>query len=194
MTFDLVHDTQQIFRKLLRAHSFPGMIVDIGPDTHGVETWATISSPLTGIALTLLDAETSFCLWPRRASAEQDFLSHLTYGRRAPAESAQFHFVLGGEEADIALQAASVGTLVEPHLGATLIIEISRLDDAGTWTLRGPGISETARLGADGLGPGLLALRAQKCSEYPLGVDLVFVDPAGRLAAVPRTTRVQGEK
>jgi alpha-D-ribose 1-methylphosphonate 5-triphosphate synthase subunit PhnH len=193
MTFDAVHDTQRIFRKLLRAHSFPGTIVDIGPDTRSIETWATMSTALTGIALTLLDAETTFCVWPGRSSAEEDFLSHLTYGRRAPAAAAGFHFLTGGREAEAALQAASVGTLVEPHLGATLIVEVGGLDEAGPWVLRGPGISNTARLGVTGFDDDLVGLRAERCSEYPLGVDLVFVDAEGRCAAIPRTTRVQVE-
>jgi len=193
MLFDAVHDTQRIFRKLLRAHSFPGAIVDVGPDTQGVETWAGISAAMTGIALTLLDSETSFCLWPGRAAAEKDFLSHLTYGRIVRAQEAAFHFVVGGEEAAAALRSAGTGTLVEPHRGATVIIEVDALEEEGSWVLRGPGIRTATKLGVNGFDHELLRLRTEKCSEYPLGIDLVLVDRQGRCAAIPRTTVVQGD-
>jgi alpha-D-ribose 1-methylphosphonate 5-triphosphate synthase subunit PhnH len=41
-----------------------------------------------------------------------------------------------------------------------------------------------------GLGREWIAARAAKNREYPLGVDMIFVDPEGRVAALPRTTGV----
>jgi alpha-D-ribose 1-methylphosphonate 5-triphosphate synthase subunit PhnH len=31
-------------------------------------------------------------------------------------------------------------------------------------------------------------------AEFPLGIDLVLTDPAGRIACIPRSSRVRWEK
>jgi alpha-D-ribose 1-methylphosphonate 5-triphosphate synthase subunit PhnH len=193
MRFDAVHDTQRIFRSLLHALSFPGSIGSIREATEGIEAWASLGTPLAGMALTLLDAETTFCLWPHAAPKEQDLLAHLTYGRPQPPESAQFHFVPAGGDVLEAARSAPVGTLVEPHRGATLILEAKEISDDGPWRLEGPGIRSSARLGVSGIDAAFLPLRADRCSEYPLGIDVFLVDAAGRVAALPRTTRVRVE-
>jgi alpha-D-ribose 1-methylphosphonate 5-triphosphate synthase subunit PhnH len=193
MRFDAVHDTQRVFRGLLHALSFPGSIGSIREATEGIEVWASLGTPLAGIALTLLDAETTFCLWPRSALKEQDLLAHLTYARPQPPENAQFHFVPAGGDVLEAARSAATGTFVEPHRGATLVLEAGEITPEGPWLLEGPGIKSTARLGVSGIDAAFIRLRAERCSEYPLGIDVFIVDSVGRLAALPRTTRVRVE-
>jgi len=193
MQFDAVHDTQRVFRALLKAVSFPGSLGSLAREAAGIDAWASVNRALVAVALTLLDAETSFCVWPRNAEAETRLLSQLTYGRPAAPQDALYHFVLRTANAAEALRGASVGTLVEPHLGATVVMEADELTHQGAWTLRGPGINGTASLGVRGLPPEIAAVRAERCAEYPLGIDLFLIDRSGRLAALPRTTRVQVE-
>ena len=72
------------------------------------------------------------------------------------------------------------------------MVEARSLSEAGSLLLSGPGIESSARLGV-GLEGGWVAARAAKNVEFPLGVDLIFVDARFRLAALPRTTSVREE-
>lgn len=87
------------------------------------------------------------------------------------------------------LEEADRGTELEPERGATLI----RLVDAGVPRLRavleGPGVDGAIRARLP-LSPSELAARNRACAAYPLGVDLVFLEADGGIAALPRTTRV----
>jgi alpha-D-ribose 1-methylphosphonate 5-triphosphate synthase subunit PhnH len=191
MQFDFVQDTQRLFRKILTATSFPGRVVDLGPEAAKIETGSAVNNALLGCAIVLLDAEATFCTWPRDAQEHERLISQLTYGRAAAPEAAQFQFVLAGSgAADDALRAASVGTLEEPHRGATLFLEVEELRQEGTLSIEGPGVKDSVRIGVEGLGPDWVALRAERCSEYPLGLDLYLVDGAGRLVGLPRTARL----
>lgn len=193
MQFDFVHDTQRIFRKLLRAVSFPGTVLDLSAESAGIDVGSAMNPALIGIALTLLDAEASFCLWPRAAHAEERLLSQLTYGRPARPEEARLNFTLLGADNSEPLRRAHAGTLLEPHTGATIVIEVEQLSPQGEWMLEGPGIAGSRCMGMKGFDAGLVALRQRRCAEYPLGLDLCFVDASGKLAAIPRTTRIRGE-
>jgi alpha-D-ribose 1-methylphosphonate 5-triphosphate synthase subunit PhnH len=191
MRFDFVQDTQKLFRKILTATSFPGSVVDLGPEAVKIETGSTVNTALLGCAIALLDAETAFCVWPRRAQEHERLLSQLTYGRAAAPESAEFQFVLAGTDTvSDALRAASIGTLEEPHRGATLFIEVGTLGEGGALRIEGPGVRGCVRIGVEGLHPGWIDARAERCSEYPLGVDVYLVDGAGRLVGLPRTARL----
>ncbi len=114
-----------------------------------------------------------------------------------------------------AIEGAFRGTFMEPHLGATAVVMIgslilhpedlngtskdrcgdSRYSPGGYWILEGPGVNGSSLLACD---PGdrhylqaILAARGQACSEFPLGVDLMLLDRAGRIVCLPRTTSVK---
>ena len=60
-------------------------------------------------------------------------------------------------------------------------------------TLSGPGVNGQIKLVIDGLLSDNLERMVKLNQEYPLGVDLFFVDPSGNLAAVPRSSSVVWE-
>jgi alpha-D-ribose 1-methylphosphonate 5-triphosphate synthase subunit PhnH len=82
-----------------------------------------------------------------------------------------------------------VGTFLDPHRGATVVLEAGRLEEAGPLRLEGPGIDGSRTLGV-GMESGWVDERARRNAEYPLGLDLYLVDAAGRLVGLPRTTRI----
>jgi alpha-D-ribose 1-methylphosphonate 5-triphosphate synthase subunit PhnH len=98
--------------------------------------------------------------------------------------------VIGMERAAEAIASARAGTLVDPHLGATVVMEVPFLEEGGTLLLSGPGIESAARLA---VGPDRcwVEARAAKNAEFPLGVDLILVDSRFALAALPRTTVIR---
>ena len=94
------------------------------------------------------------------------------------------------------LEAARTGTLADPHRGATVVLELPFITSAGdsreheVLTLSGPGIRTRNRIKAGG-DLSWVDTRASKNSEYPLGIDMILIDGHGRLAFIPRTTRIE---
>ncbi|HEX4211699.1 MAG TPA: phosphonate C-P lyase system protein PhnH [Candidatus Dormibacteraeota bacterium] len=93
------------------------------------------------------------------------------------------------DDASNLLEGAGRGTELEPERGATLI-RLVRVDASRVRVvLEGPGVDGRIRAWLP-LSPAELAARDRACAAYPLGVDLVFLEPDGGIAALPRTTRV----
>jgi alpha-D-ribose 1-methylphosphonate 5-triphosphate synthase subunit PhnH len=190
MRLDPVLDLQIAFRKILEAMASPGSIVDLGREAGLLDLDIPFNKGILLVALALVDGETSFCVASAEPEAQGRTISQLTYAKAAGLGESDFVFAVGEGYAAEAIASAKAGTLVDPHLGATLVVEVSSLDEGGSLLLSGPGIQSTARLGI-GLEPGWIAARSSKNIEYPLGVDLLFVDGLSRLAALPRTTIVR---
>jgi alpha-D-ribose 1-methylphosphonate 5-triphosphate synthase subunit PhnH len=198
MRLDPVHDLQRVFRKILAATASPGGIVELAREAELLDLELPINKGVLLVALALLDAETSFfaasanSAYQAGAASPSEAISHLTYAKAAYPDEADFVFVLGREGAAEAIAAAKAGTLVDPHLGATLIVEVDSLDEGGGLELTGPGIESSARLGVLP-SPDWTAAREAKNAEFPLGVDLILVDSKYRLTSLPRTTRIRKE-
>lgn len=192
MTLDYVHDLQRAFRKLLRAEVSPGEIQDLAPEAEKVAEGLFPSRGMLLIALALLDGETSFRVVSKDRERDEKTISGMTYAKAVPLENADFVFVL-----DSCFDAAGLfprvrpGTLVDPHCGATIVLETpSLIEGERTFLLTGPGLREKRPFRPAGMeawaGP-----RAEKNGEFPLGVDLFLVDGAFRAAALPRTTKAE---
>lgn len=96
--------------------------------------------------------------------------------------------VVGGASSAGALGRLPRGDEDRPEAGATAVYAVC--ETAG-WRvrLRGPGVPGT--LDTDlYLDAAELADRDAACAAWPKGVDLLVVDPSGRVTALPRTTRV----
>jgi alpha-D-ribose 1-methylphosphonate 5-triphosphate synthase subunit PhnH len=192
MRLDAVHDLQKVFRKILSATASPGAIVDLEREAELLDLDLPLNKGILLVALALLDAETSFNVASRDSAAQEKAISQMTYAKPAYPGEADFVFVIGMAGAAEAIACARTGSLVDPHLGATLVVEAESLDEGGGLVLSGPGIESTARLKV-GLDPLWIAARAAKNVEFPLGVDLLLVDLRFRLAALPRTTLIREE-
>ena len=193
MRLDPVHDLQRTFRKILSAQSSPGTLADLSGEAELLDLDVAFNKGILLVALVLLDAETSFYVASPGSEAHARTISQMSYARIAYPDEADFVFVLGGEGAAEAIAAAKAGTLVDPHLGATIVIEARYLSSEGPLLLSGPGIESTARLGV-GLEGGWVEARRAKNVEFPLGVDILLVDASSRLVSLPRTTVIRGER
>lgn len=110
------------------------------------------------------------------------------------------------------------GTLVAPEKGATVLMGCARLaevpegdgvDEARGWcdtseakgagevkgvgepamhvvALRGPGVERENRFAVDRVD--WLRARAERGDEFPCGIEIVLVDPEGRVVAIPRSS------
>jgi alpha-D-ribose 1-methylphosphonate 5-triphosphate synthase subunit PhnH len=208
MVLDKVHDLQSVFRNLLQAFSFPGRIVEISGTISRMDADLPLAPHLVLPALTLLDAETTFSVVSDQSDVHSKLLSRLTYARYLPPQEADFLFVTANQDHILqALQDAREGTLEEPHRGSTIVLETGYLfsDDPENethqespaawtpgdrkWELTGPGIPGRRILQAAGM-DGWNHRRTDRNREFPLGVDMVLVTPEGKLAALPRTSRI----
>lgn len=178
--FDLVFDSQRVFRCLLQATANPGKLFALPP---------TGTGEMEAIARTLLDHEVSFCVVGDGARETEERLSLATGGRVAPPEEAAFAFVsgTGGMAARLGR-----GTLEKPELGATAVYAVGSLSE-GDLSLRlsGPGVPGKRVLEVGGLDREEAEAIRESRSSYPLGVDVYLVDGAGRVVGLPRSTRVE---
>ncbi|MGL4346365.1 MAG: phosphonate C-P lyase system protein PhnH [Cellulosilyticaceae bacterium] len=191
MEIEKVHAMQQTYRKVLQAMSRPGEITDLSSEA---QQFAKEEGCYQGTLLLmrmLLDAEVSFHRVTKgQWTAAQ--IESLTYAKAVALEEADFVFVQ--EDATCAqrietIAAMKVGDLINPHQSATVIMEVACLSDAAQIILEGPGIKSSNPLSVGGA-IGWLEERALKNKEYPMGIDMIFVDPYGKVACLPRTTKV----
>jgi len=193
MTTDRTHTRQRVFRKLVKAHSFPGAMESISCEMNEIDLDLPIPAQIVLLAITLLDAESSFAFFSPDAERYEKCISQLTYAKVVSASMADFVFALGGEEyTSLAVDVAKVGTLSDPHFGATVII--NTLDERGasetSWELSGPGIREKKEINiVDNCT--WVGLRNKKNQEFPLGIDIILVNSLGGILALPRTTRMR---
>lgn len=189
-SFDAVHDLQAVFRGLLDAFSFPGKVVSLAPQARRLSSLATgVTNPsLAAAALTLIDAESPYFV------AGEDPLAQflLEWSSARPGALADAAYVLlpnfdDGQLADL-IERGRVGTLLDPHLGATLLVGVDNFDVGQVLKLRGPGIESAVTVTVPS-GTRWFQARNVKVSEFPLGIDLVFFDREHRVVALPRTTR-----
>ncbi len=88
------------------------------------------------------------------------------------------------------------GTLAYPDQGATIVyilphwVRVAR-SKAVRVQLTGPGIEHDIWLSLTGLPATEFLARNEACRDYPMGVDCIFVDSAGQVACVPRSSKIE---
>jgi len=194
---DPVHGAQQVFRQLLSAQSHPGRLHTLADALlQGLEA-PGLGRAMAAVLLSLLDAETGLWLpadWQDGGAA--DWLRFHTGTRTdLSLDTAPFAATDLSALAREGRDAASLWTTLPwgsdevPQDGATLLLEVPALAEAGTdaLTLRGPGIASTQTLAVAGLDAAFWRARDAVAAAYPCGVDLLLCC-GDAFAAIPRTT------
>ena len=91
------------------------------------------------------------------------------------------------------------GSAFEPELGAKVGVDCERLVAAAgpppeaevVVALAGPGVSGRTLLGVDGVARPVLVAIAEASRGFPAGVDVWLVDRDGRVAGIPRSSRLE---
>ncbi len=186
---DPVHDAQGVFRAVMDALARPGTIQALAT---ALAPPAPLTPELAAIALALADAEAPLWLDEplSRNLAVAEFLRFHT-GARITEDPMEAAFALVSDAAACPEFATfAQGTPAYPDRSATLVLAVSELSNEG-WHLDGPGIRESARLSASPLPVDILARLARNHAGFPQGIDLILA-ASGRVAALPRSTRVTG--
>lgn len=180
-------DNHQCYRVLLQAMSRPGKIFTLADAPIQRE------QALLRLIDTVLDQQVSFGLFDASPELEGQ-LQLLTGSRTAPLEGADFLLAPSGSSHG-QLRTAKRGRLEFPDEGATVVFAVETLSEGNATTglpLTGPGIKETIHPQIDGLDQRDLDALKEINSDYPLGIDCIFVDRAGQLLCIPRSTRIGG--
>lgn len=120
-------------------------------------------------------------------------INQLTYSKPVDLPEADFIFILhdaSEEQMKEALDKAKVGNLLNPHESAMIILEVPDVTKGDSMILSGPGIQDESFLSLPNVSA-WLAARNEKNMEFPLGIDMYFVDQQDRLIALPRTTQIR---
>jgi alpha-D-ribose 1-methylphosphonate 5-triphosphate synthase subunit PhnH len=184
---DSVHDTQQVFRRLLDGFTHPGRVVLL-PQRLTVPGGLWPSS--AALALTLLDHSTPVHLDPALdTGAVRDFLRFHCGAPivGAPADTA---FALVGDAGALDLAVFALGDAERPERSATVIIQVPGFLKGKPKRLTGPGIATTTSLVVDGVEAKFWRQWRENAALYPGGVDVVFAAPEA-IAVLPRTVRAE---
>jgi alpha-D-ribose 1-methylphosphonate 5-triphosphate synthase subunit PhnH len=198
MAFDDVFDSQKTFRILLDSMSRPGRCASLPACSHD-EIPDDLNPFLVTVLRTLCDNRVSFSFPGGSARAAWiRFLQQNCTAPFMPPERADFVLCEGSRfSADFA--SVKRGTLEFPQSSATALIAVTRLSEEGEpagpapyrLTLTGPGIKGSTCVVVSGLDRRYGEERARLNHSFPLGVDLILVDEAGRVVCIPRTSGVQ---
>lgn len=199
-----LHRLQRAFREVLGAYARPGTVHRVEATPQDAARPAEVGGHLETVARMLVNQAVTFCVVDGAPEAAASYLADETHARRRGVSDADYVIVLPRADADDvarAVREARPGTLVSPETGATVLVGCSRLaawpapdgkDDLGAdlrmVEVRGPGVRDVNRFFVDR--EDWAAARAARRDEFPCGIEIVLVDGAGRVVAVPRSSAV----
>lgn len=84
------------------------------------------------------------------------------------------------------------GSAAAPEDGALVTVPVCDVDRGGpALRLTGPGVAGSIEVATDGLAPSVLTAGRNAGAGFPAGIDLLLVDPQGRLLGLPRSTAIE---
>ncbi|MFE4810219.1 MULTISPECIES: phosphonate C-P lyase system protein PhnH [Bacillaceae] len=193
MNLDVVHDIQTVYRKLVTATSRPGTLVVLEREAKTLDVQMECLSSTILLARTVLDPEVTFKVIAKEGEAVSRMINQLTYSKPVDLPEADFIFILhdaSEEQMKEAINKAKVGNLFNPHESAMIILEVPDVTKGDSMILSGPGIQEESFISLPNVSA-WLGVRNEKNIEFPLGIDMYFVDQQDRLIALPRTTQIK---
>jgi len=194
MSLDIVHNIQTAYRSVLESLSRPGVVSSLEQQAKQLDIESGCYPGTLLLALMLLDTEVTFAVVAGEERQEQviRLINQLTYAKAVAVEQAQYVFMLSdatAQQLEEAMEETRIGELINPHESATVIVEAEAVSEESGLLLRGPGI-ETENVARVERSGDWVRVREQKNAEFPLGIDLIFVDAQHRLLGLPRTTQV----
>ncbi|KRF67480.1 hypothetical protein ASG99_15405 [Bacillus sp. Soil768D1] len=193
MNLDVVHDIQTVYRKLVAATSRPGTLVALEREAKMLDVQMECLSSTILLALTVLDPEVTFKIISKEEEIVSRMINQLTYSKAVDLSEADFIFILqdaSKEQMKDAMNKAKVGNLLNPHESAMIILEVSDVTKGDPMILSGPGIQQESFICLPNVSS-WMSVRNEKNIEFPLGIDMYFVDQQDRLIALPRTTQIK---
>lgn len=186
-----IHFIQESYRKLLNTMARPGIVEKLEDNFSKECEWIDFLFGTYSIMKMLLDTETSFKVFSLEEEKNANIINGLTGANIKDVYESDFIFVSldKNECVDEVIKSLKVGDLINPEKGATLIIEVKNIYKGIEVKLKGPGILGEKNISLP-MKESWINLRNEKVSEYPTGIDLVFIDIEGNILSIPRTTKI----
>lgn len=195
-----LHRAQRAFRCVLDAFAHPGTVHRLAPAPENPASPVALDASLELVVRLFVDQAVTFCVADSESDAVAAYLTSETHARRVSLRDADFVVVPARADAQTVYEAvaeACRGTLVSPEKGATVLVGCARLADAPesgevsqpavhVVALQGPGVERENRFAVDRVD--WLRARDARGDEFPCGIEIVLVDPEGRIVAVPRSS------
>lgn len=197
-----LHRMQETFRSVLDAFAYPGTVhrIEVAPDNPARP--AALCAALESVVRLFVDQAVTFAVADVEPDALAAYVAGESHASRASVRDAAFVIVPARADASTAAEAvleSCCGTLMAPEKGATLLMGCTRIvgsaaacerTDPAMFAVevRGPGVRDVNRFAVDRIG--WAEVREARKDEFPCGVEMVLVDPAGNMVAVPRSSRV----
>jgi alpha-D-ribose 1-methylphosphonate 5-triphosphate synthase subunit PhnH len=181
-----IHQDHATFRVVLHAMSHPGTPCQLPVQ----DSMAGEHAPLIQLLSCLMDNEVSFAIIGDDSGTLATALSLYTGSAKVDIGESDFVIAIKGTTSGQLLQIKR-GTLEYPDGGATLVYLVDEIvGDGGAIELSGPGVNGTVRPLFTGLSADELKGLREINAEYPLGVDALFLDANGKIACIPRSSRI----
>jgi phosphonate C-P lyase system protein PhnH len=192
------HESQELFRLLLKALSRPGTVLRT-PEWVSQRTLPALT-PI----ISLVSHDVPFALIGSVTDGLDEALARATTGRLAPVTEAVFLAVIGGGSEDLA--EVRVGTPERPDNGCQIGVQVdgrflptpdpteaTTNAAVASLTFRGPGVPGSSTIGfaatfdeVERLG----SILGSRTPILPCGFDLWLFDARDQLVGVPRTSRI----
>ena len=175
----------EAFRNIIQAMARPGTARRIATSI------ADRNAALDLLADCLMDTECALShLWPEDATTAERIATR-TGCRISPSDQSEF-VLTGAAGVSGRLDALRTGEADYPDQGMTLLYLVDEIHpEGGAWWWSGPGIESRRSPSITGVPEGDWAALRLVNSSYPTGVDAIFLDRDGNIAALPRSTRLE---
>ncbi len=170
-----------IFRVLMDSMARPGKILTLPG-----------SGTILSVCSALLDHEVKFSVIGEET--HENLIRDIYENSKSEytrSDLADYVIVTGGSSSG-GIKSLNRGTPEFPDRGATILYLAEELgyDGGCKISLEGPGISGKIELTIKGIDPLDIDDIRELNSEFPLGVDLFFIDRKSRVAALPRSSKI----
>jgi alpha-D-ribose 1-methylphosphonate 5-triphosphate synthase subunit PhnH len=176
--------TLRTFRVLMNSMANPGMLVKLDPQPQG---------GIIAVCAALLDHEVGFSVIG--PGAHDDLINGIyeeTKSEYRRSDLADYVIVAGGSSSG-GIKSLCRGTLEFPDSGTTVIYMVGELGlhSGLKLALKGPGIKTEKELLIGGADVKDIMDAKEMNSEFPLGIDIVFIDNEGIVASIPRSSSIE---
>lgn len=182
--------TQNFFRILMNSMSHPGKVYSI-PDIK-ITKGDIIYNSLSVVYLALLDHEVKFSVIGEETHDSLiEHIFQLTKSAYVQSEDADYVIVTGGSS-NSSLMHLNCGELEFPDTAATVFYLAKKInaDEGLNITLRGPGIKNEISFKISGVDKEDIKIIKNLNSEFPLGIDTIFIDESNRILSLPRSSQI----
>jgi alpha-D-ribose 1-methylphosphonate 5-triphosphate synthase subunit PhnH len=187
---DAVHDSQAVFRTVMRAMSFPALPVSLPTN---LAPPSPLIATAAAILITLADFETT--IWLDAPLAGSDAVCQFARfhtGARLVRDPREAQFALASAPQSMPrLASLNQGTSEYPDRSTTLIVQVAGFSATGL-VLTGPGFKTVRQFSFSGMPEGFEQQLTDNRAQFPRGVDIVLATSA-HVAALPRSVRLARE-